>query len=387
MLASIRSAGPAASGDVDHEQALAELRAQVPAEHRDEFDDAVEDAGSPTGCATRTGRSPTSGRRVCSAGRCSRRAAASKPAARAAARNDVFELKIDEIAALLQGRPGPGRDEIAERAVTRRWEATLDPPDRLGREEGPPPLAALTPYLAKVTRLVLTVVSRARGGSGAAPLTGLGIGAETYVGTARVVHDASEALAEMEPGDVVVTPYTAPTYNSVLAMAGAIVTEEGGLLCHAAVIAGSSACLRSSVRRGRWRSPTARRSRSTRRPAASACSSSRSPCSHGWGYPDSARRSRVRAAVHEKSSAPRPSPSSGEKYSHGPARATRSRVRAGARRQLGLAVGPEALDDRPVRVHPGRTLPVAGRLELGGVDRHARHRVTTARTPSRPAAT
>jgi rifampicin phosphotransferase len=35
----------------------------------------------------------------------------------------------------------------------------------------------------------------------------------------------------------VVAPYTAPTYNAVLSIAGAIVTEEGGLLCHAAVIA------------------------------------------------------------------------------------------------------------------------------------------------------
>jgi pyruvate,water dikinase len=34
-----------------------------------------------------------------------------------------------------------------------------------------------------------------------------------------------------------VTPFTAPTYNAVLAMAGGLVTEEGGLLCHAAVIA------------------------------------------------------------------------------------------------------------------------------------------------------
>jgi pyruvate,water dikinase len=65
----------------------------------------------------------------------------------------------------------------------------------------------------------------------------MGIGDERYVGTARVVHDAVEALAAMEPGDIVVAPYTAPTYNSVLAMAGAIVTEEGGPLCHAAVIA------------------------------------------------------------------------------------------------------------------------------------------------------
>ena len=52
-----------------------------------------------------------------------------------------------------------------------------------------------------------------------------------------MVHDAAEALASVEPGDVIVAPYTAPTYNAVLAMAGALVTEQGGLLCHAAVIA------------------------------------------------------------------------------------------------------------------------------------------------------
>jgi pyruvate,water dikinase len=51
------------------------------------------------------------------------------------------------------------------------------------------------------------------------------------------VHDVDEALASLEPGDVLVAPYTAPTYNAVLAIAGALVVEEGGLLCHAAVIA------------------------------------------------------------------------------------------------------------------------------------------------------
>jgi phosphohistidine swiveling domain-containing protein len=52
----------------------------------------------------------------------------------------------------------------------------------------------------------------------------MGIGEASYTGTARVVHDPAEALATMEPGDVIVAPYTAPTYNAVLAMAGAIVT-------------------------------------------------------------------------------------------------------------------------------------------------------------------
>jgi pyruvate,water dikinase len=95
----------------------------------------------------------------------------------------------------------------------------------------------MTPWLGRITRVVLAVVESMEALKDAAPLTGMGIGTSTYVGTARVVRDAVEALAVMEPGDVVVAPYTAPTYNAVLAMAGAIVTEEGGLLCHAAVIA------------------------------------------------------------------------------------------------------------------------------------------------------
>jgi pyruvate,water dikinase len=95
----------------------------------------------------------------------------------------------------------------------------------------------MTPWLGRITRVVLAVVESMEALKDTAPLTGMGIGTEPYIGTARVVHDAVEALGVMEPGDVVVAPYTAPTYNAVLAMAGAIVTEEGGLLCHAAVIA------------------------------------------------------------------------------------------------------------------------------------------------------
>jgi phosphohistidine swiveling domain-containing protein len=81
------------------------------------------------------------------------------------------------------------------------------------------------------------VVGSLESDAGHGALQGMGIGSEPYTGTARVVRDPSAALGAMQPGDVIVAPYTAPTYNTVLAMAGAIVTEEGGLLCHAAVIA------------------------------------------------------------------------------------------------------------------------------------------------------
>jgi pyruvate,water dikinase len=68
-------------------------------------------------------------------------------------------------------------------------------------------------------------------------LHGLGVGSGVYRGVARVATDPDAVLETMEPGDVLVAPWTAPTYNAVLAIAGAVVVQEGGLLSHAAVMA------------------------------------------------------------------------------------------------------------------------------------------------------
>src|SRR5205814_348463 len=65
----------------------------------------------------------------------------------------------------------------------------------------------------------------------------LGVGGHSYTGRARVARTPEDALATLEPGDVLVTPMTTPAYNAVLPLAGALVVEEGGALCHAAVIA------------------------------------------------------------------------------------------------------------------------------------------------------
>jgi pyruvate,water dikinase len=235
LLASIRAASaPAGPEPLD---TLEALRNQVPEERRASFDDAVEDARLSYGLRDENGPltyewpAGLLRRGLLEAGR------RLEAGGELAHRDDVFELRIEEVAGLLEGRPGPDHAEIASRAAGRRWEATLDPPARLGREEPPPPVRALPPNLAHITRIVLAVVASLEAEPGSEPLTGMGIGSEPYTGTARVVHDAAEALMTMEPGDIVVAPYTAPTYNTVLAMAGAIVTEEGGLLCHAAVIA------------------------------------------------------------------------------------------------------------------------------------------------------
>ena len=41
----------------------------------------------------------------------------------------------------------------------------------------------------------------------------------------------------IEPGDVIITRCTSPSWNTILAYAGALVTATGGLASHAAVIA------------------------------------------------------------------------------------------------------------------------------------------------------
>jgi len=69
------------------------------------------------------------------------------------------------------------------------------------------------------------------------PLTGVGIGTTSHTGTARTAASADEAIEKLEPGDVLVVRATSPAFNAVLAIAGAVVTSDGGALSHAAVLA------------------------------------------------------------------------------------------------------------------------------------------------------
>jgi pyruvate,water dikinase len=62
------------------------------------------------------------------------------------------------------------------------------------------------------------------------------VNAGVYEGTARLVSNPSE-FGRLQQGDVLVTRATAPYFNVVLPLLGAIVTDRGGQLCHAAIVA------------------------------------------------------------------------------------------------------------------------------------------------------
>lgn len=66
-------------------------------------------------------------------------------------------------------------------------------------------------------------------------LAGLAVSSGTVEGRARVVLDPD--TAELEPGDVLVTRYTDPSWTPLFVTAAALVTEVGGLMTHGAVVA------------------------------------------------------------------------------------------------------------------------------------------------------
>jgi pyruvate,water dikinase len=52
---------------------------------------------------------------------------------------------------------------------------------------------------------------------------------------ARVIMDVSQ-LHEIQPGEILVTPYTMPAWTSAFARIEDVVTDHGGALTHAAIV-------------------------------------------------------------------------------------------------------------------------------------------------------
>ena len=66
-------------------------------------------------------------------------------------------------------------------------------------------------------------------------LVGQAASAGTVEGRARIILDMAEA--DLEPGDILVTAYTDPSWSPLFVMAAGVVTEVGGVMTHGAVVA------------------------------------------------------------------------------------------------------------------------------------------------------
>ncbi|MFZ1488425.1 MAG: rifamycin-inactivating phosphotransferase [Ilumatobacteraceae bacterium] len=69
----------------------------------------------------------------------------------------------------------------------------------------------------------------------AGALAGLAVSAGVVEGRARVIHDMSHA--DVEPGDILVTAHTDPSWSPLFVAISGLVTEVGGVMTHGAVVA------------------------------------------------------------------------------------------------------------------------------------------------------
>ncbi len=152
----------------------------------------------------------------------------------------AVDLTHDEMVSMLAGEQGPAAHDVSERGRWRRSATLDDVPETFGPPEPPPPSPEQLPEHARLAmRAFGTVIAEISTPEQANPesfVLGRGVSPGVYEGTARVVHDAAgfERLAE---GDVLVTQATSASFNVVLPLLGAIVTDRGGQLSHAAIVA------------------------------------------------------------------------------------------------------------------------------------------------------
>ena len=69
----------------------------------------------------------------------------------------------------------------------------------------------------------------------AALIPGLGVSPGVAEGVARVVTDPG--FADVEPGEILVSPTTDPSWSSIMFISVALVVDIGGFLSHAAIVA------------------------------------------------------------------------------------------------------------------------------------------------------
>ncbi|WP_339134094.1 rifamycin-inactivating phosphotransferase [Streptomyces sp. f51] len=131
-------------------------------------------------------------------------------------REDVFHLTFEEFHEVARTH------RVDERLVRRRKEAF--------RSYG-----ALTPPRVLTSDGEAVSGAYRRDDVPAGALVGLPVSAGTVEGRARVILDMADA--DLEAGDILVTPFTDPSWSPLFVAVAGLVTEVGGLMTHGAVIA------------------------------------------------------------------------------------------------------------------------------------------------------
>ena len=231
--------GAPVSSEASDEE-VARVRARVPAEHRAAFDALLAEARFTSklrderGLYSEVWAGGITRRAILAAGeRLAERGRIGSPA-------HLVEAGYEEMRALIRDLDGPSAEELAGRAHYRATHRVSDAPPWLGSPpQPPPPLEGLPSPVARLMRaLGAGIDALFRGAeleSEATVVRGIGASPGVVTGTARLTGSPAE-FDRLRRGDVLVTQSTTESFNIVLPILGAIVTDSGGLLSHAAIV-------------------------------------------------------------------------------------------------------------------------------------------------------
>ncbi|RKZ39500.1 MAG: hypothetical protein DRQ49_11290 [Gammaproteobacteria bacterium] len=147
--------------------------------------------------------------------------------------DDVFYLSIEELRETLATPSSPlnRRTLVNERRVCEKQFSVGTPPPKLGTlPAGPPPAHPLVKAGAKFMGTpppVSEYPNELKGHTGSGGIA---------QGTAKIVR-VLEETKKLKPGDILVTETTIPSWTPLFATIAGVVTDTGGTLSHAAVIA------------------------------------------------------------------------------------------------------------------------------------------------------
>jgi pyruvate,water dikinase len=151
-------------------------------------------------------------------------------------RSDVFFLYQHEVRdALANG--GDQRAKITTRKASVQAAAQASPPGAVGTPPPPPQAGGFVdPFMDAIVTRLLGIKPPPEGEQDPNVIDGVAGSPGIYRGVARVVRSLDEA-GDLEDGEVMVCEMTLPPWVPMFSIAGAVVSDVGGVMSHCAIVA------------------------------------------------------------------------------------------------------------------------------------------------------
>ncbi|MGZ4674702.1 MAG: PEP-utilizing enzyme, partial [Ilumatobacteraceae bacterium] len=126
---------------------------------------------------------------------------------------------------------------VAQRKSSVAAAAAASPPGAVGTPPPPPQAGGFVdPFMDAIVTRLLGIKPPAEGEQDPAVLDGVAGSPGIYRGVARVVKSLDEA-SDLEDGEIMVCEMTLPPWVPMFSIAGAVVSDVGGVMSHCAIVA------------------------------------------------------------------------------------------------------------------------------------------------------